>query len=155
MGAYFPGKRVGPALAISPPPQPSPSGRGGVCIPSSLDASAAVEVEALVQQANGVRTLGLVDYTGDANLRSGDHVDVDAPVREEAEHAGGVARGVLHPGPDNADGGQARCAGNPAAPSCGATPSTSRTAEGRSVRLTVKLMSVDWSPRCSARWCRR
>ena len=35
----------------------------------------------------------------------------------------------------------------PAAPNCGATASTRRTAAGRSVRLTVKLMSV--TPACS------
>ena len=51
-------------------------------------------------------SLALADDAGDADFRGGNHINVDAAVGQDAEHPGGVARRVLHPGADDAHRGQ-------------------------------------------------
>ena len=50
--------------------------------------------------------MGLADDAGDADFGGGNHINVDAAVGQDAEHSGGVARRILHPGTDDADRGQ-------------------------------------------------
>ena len=45
--------------------------------------------------------LVLRDDAGDAYLRGSNQQDVDVLLKKRLEHLGRIARGILHPGPDD------------------------------------------------------
>ena len=74
----------------------SPAGRG-----AGIDGLGSLELERVVQRAQGGLEVVLGDHAGDPDLGGRDHLDVDAGVGERPEHPRGVARRVVQPGADD------------------------------------------------------